>query len=58
MNKMHECKTCKSDKMQDCLIDRNGVFSCRACGKNLDDADVHPFILNKYKYKYNKTNGY
>jgi len=46
---MHECKLCKSNKMQDLLIGNDGVFLCRSCWKPVDDKDVHPKIFFKYK---------
>jgi len=45
----HECEKCKSDKMQDCLIDKNKVFYCRSCWKALNDSDVHPSLIKKYR---------
>lgn len=47
----HECKKCKSDDMQDCLVDSSGRFFCRSCGKLIDDSDVHPEIFMEFKRK-------
>ena len=43
----HECKLCKSDEMRDLLVDGNGIFFCRSCGKAVDDLDVHPEAFPK-----------
>lgn len=48
----HECEKCKSDKMQDLMIDGSGIFYCRSCRNIADDCDVHPEIIRKFKTKY------
>jgi len=44
----HECEKCKSDKMQDLLIDKARNFYCRSCNKLVNDCDVHPEIIKKF----------
>jgi len=45
---MHECEMVKSDKMEDCLLDKYGNFYCKSCYQQLDYVDIHPKIINKY----------
>jgi len=45
----HECKLCKSDKMQDLLLDGNGKLFCRSCREIVYEEDIHPDILKKLR---------
>jgi hypothetical protein len=48
---MHECEKCKSEEMQDLLIDGFKSFFCRSCFQLVNDCDVHKNILNEFKGK-------